>query len=71
MHKSILYKLGLKIKRKLAEWFKAISLKLIRSNGLIRSNRILSEKQVRARLVRRLIWVEEVLCSNHNNLKSI
>jgi len=26
-------------------------------------------KQVRARLVRRLIWVEELLCSNHNNLK--
>ena len=23
--------------------------------------------RVRARLVRRLIWVEELLCSNHNN----
>ena len=26
-------------------------------------------KRVRARLVRRLIWVEEQLCSNHNNPK--
>jgi len=26
-----------------------------------------SIKRVRARLVRRLIWVEELLCSNHNN----
>jgi hypothetical protein len=25
-------------------------------------------KQVRARLVRRFIWVEDLLCSNHNNL---
>ena len=24
-------------------------------------------KRVRARLVRRLIWVEELLCSNHND----
>lgn len=24
-------------------------------------------KRVRARLVRRLIWVENLLCSNHNN----
>ena len=31
MHKSILYKLGLKIKRKLAEWFKATSLKLVKN----------------------------------------
>lgn len=27
--------------------------------------------RVRARLVRRLIWVEELLCSNHNNPKKI
>ena len=27
-------------------------------------------KRVRARLVRRLIWVEELLCSNHNNPKN-
>lgn len=27
------------------------------------------QKRVRARLVRRLIWVEELLCSNHNNPK--
>lgn len=26
-------------------------------------------KRVRARLVRRLIWVEDLLCSNHNNPK--
>ena len=53
-----------KKKRELAEWFKAISLKLIwfnrphpfESDILCENNRI---KRVRARLVRRLIWVEE------------
>jgi hypothetical protein len=29
MHKSMLYKLGIKKKRELTEWFKVISLKLI------------------------------------------
>jgi hypothetical protein len=69
-------------KRELTEWFIVISLKLIWLKDHIRSNRIFSvylnnliiknkhiyqSKRVRARLVRRLIWVEELLCSNHNN----
>jgi len=58
-----------------------ISLKLIWSDDHIRSNRIFSvndnlldytskicpNTRVRARLVRRLIWVEDLLCSNHND----
>jgi hypothetical protein len=31
---------------------------------------IIKKERVRARLVRRLIWVEEKLCSNHNNPKN-
>jgi hypothetical protein len=65
--------------RELAERFKVASLRLVKFYYFIRSNRIFSEDiiyiilyiQVRARLVRRLNWDEELLCSNHNNLKII
>ena len=58
--------------RELAEWSIAVSLKLI---WLIKPHPFESDilcihsqiVRVRARLVRRLIWVEEQLCSNHNN----
>ena len=54
-------------KREVTEWLKVISLKLIWLKNHIRSNRIFSVilyniqfyKRVRARLVRRLIWVED------------
>jgi hypothetical protein len=55
--------------RELAEWFKAISLKLILEK--LTSVRIGYSLYIRVRagLVRRLIWVEEKLCSNHNDPK--
>ena len=62
-----------KNQRELTEGFKVISLKLIWS---IWSHPFKSDilcitfycfDRARARLVRRLIWVEDLLCSNHNS----
>ena len=60
------------IKRELTEWFKVISLKLIwlyRVTSVRIGYFLYYIIRIRTWLVRYLIWVEDQLCSSHNNPK--